>query len=93
VILGDPPAGPFYKERFQQASRPHICHDCGEEIPAGMKYRVAVWKKKWFDWKKNHEVCACQTLSSSSESSEEEAVSPEECKFFATAAEELRHCL
>lgn len=73
MILGDPPVEPFFRERFQQAFREHLCHDCGEPIPSGMKYRVVVWKKKWFHWKKNHEVCACQTSSSSSESGEERA--------------------
>ena len=56
--LRDRPAEPFYKERFQRATLyDHICHDCGELIPIGTIYRVVCWKKKWFSWKKIHDLC------------------------------------
>ena len=52
------PPRPFFKERYQVASRPHICKDCGEPIEEGELYRVTVWKPgRWFQWKKSHEVC------------------------------------
>lgn len=52
------PVRPFYKERYQVASKVHTCKDCGEDIQEGWSYRVTVWKTgRWFQWKKSHEIC------------------------------------